>query len=243
MGGIYDCQGYCDNNGNCDYAGNCACSQGCGAVCDADSDCPCPADGCIDADFDFRIDDFRDYPADGTCTATCTCNTGTGSGQPCEPTITYGDVINCGVIFKIWVDESRLFTIGKQERANIYVQNLGAATDSYKITTAKEIYDLSLNLAPQLVIVSMTSDRIHSVEPGRVGNTFATITVLGPISYGIINFTVTSETNPSVYLTGYLNITAGTSISLPEFETSGMIILLLFVCSLLIISYSLHFRQ
>ncbi|MFH8120118.1 MAG: hypothetical protein QXS37_04930, partial [Candidatus Aenigmatarchaeota archaeon] len=57
---------------------------GCNAPCDENSDCSCPEDQCIGAD-------FYDYPAHGICLLDCTCNTGTGNNEPCEPTISYND--------------------------------------------------------------------------------------------------------------------------------------------------------
>ncbi len=157
----------------------------------------------------------------------------------------YSTKICCSVIppydFKIWVDEPRLVTIGKPVLANVYVQNLGTAADSYTITYTKNATDLNLNPAPHLVHVSMPSNRIHSLEPDKIGNTFASITILGPISSGNVTFNVTSETNPSKSLTDFIDIEAGFPMSLPEFGLIGMIELLFLVCLLLVVSYSSHF--
>jgi len=143
--------------------------------------------------------------------------------------------------FKMWVDETRLFTIGRPELANIYVQNLGTETDSYNITFTK---NATMNLIPanHLVSVSMPSYRIHSVQSGKVGNTFATITVLGPIDYGYVNFTVRSENNPLAYLRASIDITTGYPVSLPEFGLIELIELLLLACLILVVSYPSHFR-
>jgi len=60
----------------------------CGAECDQDTDCPCAADACIDADQDGDSDDYADYPNYGACIQDCICMVGTGQGEHCEPTIT-----------------------------------------------------------------------------------------------------------------------------------------------------------
>jgi hypothetical protein len=143
--------------------------------------------------------------------------------------------------FRTWADESRLFTIGRPEITNIYVQNLGTNNDSYIISYKKEAYLKNLAPASHLLYVSMPSNRIHSVSPGMTGNTFATINLLGPIARGNITFNVTSENSPSLYKEGTISISAGFPISLPEFELIGFLQLLVLVLSLLIVFYSSHF--
>ncbi len=41
--------------------------QRCGAECEIDEDCICPEDTCTDSDNDALIDDYNDYPSQGTC--------------------------------------------------------------------------------------------------------------------------------------------------------------------------------
>ena len=87
------------SSGSCTAKTNCVCEVGrCGALCDSDDDCSCPSDYCTDADKDGFDDDLVDYPDYGDCTAGCTCDTGTGSGQPCEPSISYNNLLctSCG---------------------------------------------------------------------------------------------------------------------------------------------------
>jgi hypothetical protein len=144
--------------------------------------------------------------------------------------------------FRTWTDESRLFVIGKPEITNIYVQNLGTNNDSYTITYKKEAYLKNLAPASHLLYVSIPSNRIHSVSPGMMGNTFATINLLGPVARGNITFNVTSENNPSIYRQGIISISAGFPISLPEFQSIEFLQLLVLVLVISIMFYSSHFR-
>ncbi|MBU1946259.1 MAG: hypothetical protein KKC54_04790, partial [Nanoarchaeota archaeon] len=74
-----------------------ACSKtSCSAQCEQDTDCTCGTTGCIDSDSDGIIDDYREYPAHGTCENDCSC---TG----CDPTITTNDN-RCKTVMRVAID-------------------------------------------------------------------------------------------------------------------------------------------
>jgi len=135
-----------------------------------------------------------------------------------------------------WVAGPKLFTIGRSELINIYVQNLGNLEDTFNVSFKKTAQDISLNDVSQLIDVNIPSKDIVQVEPGNIGNTVATITLLGPINTGSITFNITSETNSSVSQLVTIQVVTGYPINLPEFELLGMIQVLIFaVCIFLVL--------
>ena len=142
--------------------------------------------------------------------------------------------------FKIWASGPQLFTIGREEMVNVYILNNGTETDSYTIDFTKQAM-YGLDDVSHLLDVSMPSDKINLVKPNKTGNTFATITLMGPITSGSITFNASSDSDPSVKREAIpINVLSGTPISLPEFGLMGLILLILI--SSLIISYSFHIR-
>jgi hypothetical protein len=130
--------------------------------------------------------------------------------------------------FEAWVEAPELFTVGKAELVNIYVRNNGNVKDSYIITFRKEATKDGVD-ASHLIDVYFFSNRISSVEPGRVGNTFGIVTVSGPVGDGWVYFNITSDENSSVFQeVTPIHVVAGFPISLPEFGTEGFIQMLIF---------------
>jgi hypothetical protein len=130
-----------------------------------------------------------------------------------------------------WTEGPSVFTISKAEPVNIYVRNLGNIRDSYNISVRKEAYKDG-NSVPHLVHVSMPSNRISSVEPNRTGNTFATITLLGPITNGRVTFNVTSDSQPSIHGETFIEFKpgmTGSPINLPEFGLMGLFQIFIFI--------------
>lgn len=58
------------------------------------SNCPCPPDKCVGADYYV-------YPAYGDCATSCYCSSGTASGQPCQPIITPNDETHCATTLSV----------------------------------------------------------------------------------------------------------------------------------------------
>jgi len=142
--------------------------------------------------------------------------------------------------FKIWSEGPQLFTIGKKEIVNVYIQNTGNRDDSYTVSFTKEALFEGGDVK-HLIDVSIPSNKINLVNPNRTGNIFATITLLGPITSGSVTFNATSESDSLVKrIAEPIEIKTGYPISLPEFGLMGLMLLILI--SSLIISYSSHFR-
>ncbi len=57
-----------------------------------DTDCPCPSDGCIDADGDGLEDDWADYPS-GNCNSSCYCDSCDATIEDDSPACVVGPVI------------------------------------------------------------------------------------------------------------------------------------------------------
>jgi hypothetical protein len=81
-------------NEQCSYSGYQCVVGECGALCDADEDCPCPADGCVGSD-------YYDYPDNGYCGTAgsegCLCQVDEQAAGQCEPVaINACDIANCG---------------------------------------------------------------------------------------------------------------------------------------------------
>jgi len=142
--------------------------------------------------------------------------------------------------FKIWVEGPQRFTIGRSEIVNIYILNNGTKNDSYTISFTKEAL-YGVDDVDHLIDVSIPSNKITLVEPNETGTTFATVTLLGPITSGSVTFNATSDSDPSIKRVAEpLEILTGYPINLPEFELTGLILLL--ILATLIVSYSSHFR-
>ena len=139
--------------------------------------------------------------------------------------------------FEMWAVESRLLTIGKPELFNIYVKNSGNMEDSYNISFEKIAQDQSLNDVSHLVDVFIPSDEIALIEPGKMGNTFATIIASGPINRGNVTFNITSESIPSISFKTSIGIKTGYPMTLPEFGFLGIVKILVLASLLSLISY------
>lgn len=142
--------------------------------------------------------------------------------------------------FQVWSERTGIFTIGKPSQINIYVKNTGVTIDSYSITiTRKEAYYLT-SPVHHLLSVEIPSNRIEFIGSNDVGDTFATLKILGPITNGLVEFNVTSDSDgwstTSIQITG-----AGTMISFPEFKLIGLIQILILASLILIVSNPSHF--
>jgi hypothetical protein len=161
-----------------------------------------------------------------------------------------GSISNSSIIYftsiiprynlEAWVSGPSLFTIGKTELVSIYVKNIGNLVDNYNISSRKYAQKATVDVS-HLVNVYFPSDRIVSVEPGKVGNTFAEVTVLGSIDSGNIYFNVTSETNSPAFRESSIIINAGSPINLPEFRFFGL--LQIFFFALIIFYTCLRFKH
>jgi len=139
--------------------------------------------------------------------------------------------------FEAWMEGPTFFTIGRPELVNIYVRNTGNVKDSFNITANKEV--IIPNGANHLVQVGLLSDIIN-VESGKVATTFATMTLNGPVTKAYVWFNVTSINNHILKETQTIEIKSSYPVNLPEFGLFGLILL---IFSILIISYTFHFRQ
>lgn len=126
--------------------------------------------------------------------------------------------------FKVWAQRSGLFTVGKKEQVQIYVQNLIAAASSYEIVYSKSAF-YNLNDVSHLVQVYIPSNRINSVKQNEIKATIATVNINGPVTSGQINFIVRSLSDGSEN-TATVSMTSGLPVSLPEFGTIGLIMLI-----------------
>lgn len=146
------------------------------------------------------------------------------------------DITEAAVSFKAWAASSVLFTLGKTELVNIYVQNMGDA-DSYNITYIKNATKQGIKV-PQLISVSMPSYSIKELNTNETGNTFAKITILGPIDAGNITFRILSKKDSLIYHETSVDIKTGLPIVLQEFGVFGLVQILILATLVLIISYA-----
>ena len=146
------------------------------------------------------------------------------------------DITEAAVSFKAWAASPVLFTLGKTELVNIYVQNMGE-TDRYNITYTKNATKQGIKV-PQLIGVSMPSYSIKELNTSETGDTFAKITILGPIDAGNITFKITSKKDSLVYHETSVDIKTGLPVVLQEFGLFGIVQILILVTLVLIISYA-----
>ncbi|MDI6826292.1 MAG: hypothetical protein QMD36_03840 [Candidatus Aenigmarchaeota archaeon] len=147
------------------------------------------------------------------------------------------DTVEAAISFKAWSAAPVLFTVGRTESVNIYVQNTGDEDDSYNITYTKQAWKQSIEV-PHLISVSMPSYKIKRLKTNETGDTFAKITILGPIDTGNVTFNVTSETQSNVYHITSVEIRTGSPIILQEFSLFGVIQILILATLILVISYA-----
>lgn len=126
--------------------------------------------------------------------------------------------------FDVWAVRSGLFTIGKSEILQIYVNNTGSKQDSYTISYSKSATDRQGQDVSHLINVNFESNEIADVEPGEVKSTIATAIILGPIRDGEITFMVTNSRD--LTKSYKLDIYVGYSIALSEFQLVGLLLLL-----------------
>ena len=148
------------------------------------------------------------------------------------------DVVEAAVNFKTWAAAPVLFTLGKAELVNIYVQNIGDE-DSFNITYTKSATKQSFPV-PHLISVSIPSYKIKRLKINETGDTAARITILGPIDSGNVTFNITSETPPGVSRETSIEIRTGLPIILEEFSIFGLIQILIFTTLILVVSYASH---
>jgi hypothetical protein len=149
-----------------------------------------------------------------------------------------GNIVKAGD-FDAWIGAPSLFTIGKTELVNIYVKNTGSMADSYNITNYKKLVTMQGHDVPHLVSVSIQSHRIKTLEWNETGDTFAKITILGPISDGSVTFNITNA-DQTLYRELTIDLTAGFPIVLSEFDFSGLIQILIITLFILVVSYASH---
>ena len=138
--------------------------------------------------------------------------------------------------FDAWVGAPAIFTIGKPEEVNIYVRNNGP-TDSYNITYTK-FARKNLQDVPHLVSVAKEYYTIKLLTTNETGDTFAMITLLGPIDSGNVTFNITSVDHTKEVS---ISLISGSPMVLSEFNLSGLIQILILAIFILIISYTSHF--
>jgi hypothetical protein len=129
--------------------------------------------------------------------------------------------------FKIWAEGPSTFTIGKEEMVNVYIFNNGTKNDSYAIDFTKEgIYQGGY--VNHLIDVAMPSDQINFLGPNKTRDTFAVVTLLGPINSGYIQFNASSISDPSVKSsTNQVKLSTGYPVSLPEFGFIGVFVVMI----------------
>jgi len=138
--------------------------------------------------------------------------------------------------FELWVEAPPIFTIAKTESVNVYIKNTGAIDNNYTVT-----YTADATIGSHLINVYMPIIRTKTLKRGDVSSILARVTILGPVTGGWVQFTVTPDSGAPDTSPQILLIT-GSPINLPEFELIGLIQLLILASLLLIISYSSHFR-
>ena len=151
------------------------------------------------------------------------------------------DVAEATMNFKTWAQAPVLFTLGKTELVNIYVQNTGNEDDSYNITYFKNATKQSIKV-PHLISVSMTSYKIKRLKTNETSDTFAKIVILAPIDAGNVTFNITSETPPAFSQLTSVEIKTGSPIILQEFGIFGLFQILMLATLALVISYSSYLR-
>jgi hypothetical protein len=143
--------------------------------------------------------------------------------------------------FEAWVGAPSLFTVGKTELVNIYVRNKDQNSDSFNITNyTKSAKNQQSQDVPHLVIVSIQSYKIRNLTTNETGDTFAKITILGPINSGNVTFNLTSDANPNIYHEVSIGLMTGSPIVLSEFDSLGVIQILLITFLILVVSYTSH---
>jgi hypothetical protein len=135
-----------------------------------------------------------------------------------------------------------IFTVGRTETVNIYVRNIGTDNDSYSINFTKKAQDQYLNSVPQLVQVSLFSNKTHNLTQNEQRSAFALITVIGPVKIGNVTFVVFSNAQPTNYREVSIKILSGMPVNLPEFGWLGLIEILVLVSLILIATNASQFR-
>jgi hypothetical protein len=142
--------------------------------------------------------------------------------------------------FDVWAGAPILFTVGRAEIVNIYAQNKELdREDSYNITYTKIAYNNQGQVVSHLVSISRPYYRIKTLKTNETGDTFATITILGPIRDGSVTFTVKSDFDGTSHDVT-VNLMTGSPIILSEFDFSGLIQILLIIMFILVVSYTSH---
>jgi hypothetical protein len=103
-----------------------ACIVGnCGAVCDTDDDCLCPASGCVGRD-------LYTYPSNGDCGTSgsngCQCLVNTSLGQPCQPVILYNEA-SCIAEYCQPIEIERICTAEGQAQVSYTYRDDGCGSD------------------------------------------------------------------------------------------------------------------
>jgi hypothetical protein len=178
--------------------------------------------------------------AEGSYSIFITCY---NSSVPVSSSVKHFSIVIPRYSLTVWSRGPSLFTIGRPETINVYVKNTGNMNDSFSITPIKYA-SKNLQNVSHLVDVNMPSNKIVSVEPGKIGNTFATVTLSGLVDSGTVRFNITSGNDPTSYsLTSQINISTGSPINLPEFESYGLFQILIFASFLLMFSLYMKKRK
>jgi uncharacterized protein YfaS (alpha-2-macroglobulin family) len=151
-------------------------------------------------------------------------------------------VVKADYNFEVKAEGPSIFTVGRTETVNIYVHNIGSDNDSYSITFTKKAQDQSLNSVPQLVQVSLFSNKTHNLTQNEQKSTFALITLIGPVQSGNVTFTIFSNAQPTNYREVSVKILSGMPVNLPEFGWLGLIEILILVSLILISTDAPQFR-
>ncbi len=177
----------------------------------------------------------------------CCCQEYAGGEEKCftsgvcclEGVEQYWDEESC-FDFKFWVEPtSNMFTVGRETRINLYIENIGAFTDNYIIT-----YNITPN--PSLIQVDMSGvSTVNNVARGEIRVVYPMITVLATTATGNIFFNATSQGDQNIYRNATLTILpSDLPVSLPEFGFFGMVVMIILavVVSLLFKKFSSFFQ-
>ena len=135
----------------------------------------------------------------------------------------YWDSVGC-FDFDIWVEPSSMkFTAGKKTTVNLYVKNLGSYDDNYTID-----YNISSGNQALIQVDMSYVSPTGIVDAGTTKTLYPKVTILSSETSGKIMFNATSQGKPEIKGNTTLNVQSGLPVSLPEFNSSvflGMMIL------------------
>ena len=152
--------------------------------------------------------------------------------------LSYSIDVVTAISYKVWAESPRLITVGEPTKIQINVFKNASGIDSYTITpTVVSVLDYSNRNVPQLLSISIPSNRINNLKPNDTGTTFVNVIAYGKIKIATISITVDPDIGPVVTTTA-VELKSALPTSLPEFSIIGLSILLL----LSLILYQNHVR-